>query len=227
MNCVLIDENISDLNSLNLMIKKYANIKIVGKFSSTIDAKVYIEKNSIDLIFLNIGKDYENSFSFLDNLKDRIKIIFTSYNTDLAFRSFNYNCLDYLKKPIDENRLKLSIKKSHTLFPETKNGNHIYVKSNLKKRKVFLSDILWIEGLGDYIRLVTNSEKIVILSSLKSFESELPNNIFLRIHKSYIVNLKKIDLYESKFVIIGSKNIPLSRNKKQDLETALKVNNLN
>ena len=83
------------------------------------------------------------------------------------------------------------------------------------------------EGLGDYIRVVTNSEKIVILSSLKSFESELPNNIFLRIHKSYIVNFKKIDLYDAKFVVIGSKNIPLSRNKKQDLETALKVNNLN
>ena len=221
MNCVLIDENISDLNSLNLMIKKYANIKIVGKFSSTIDAKVYIEKNSIDLIFLNIGKDYENSFSFLDNLKDRIKIIFTSYNTDLAFRSFNYNCLDYLKKPVDENRLKLSIKKSHTLFPETKNGNHIYVKSNLKKRKVFLSDILWIEGLGDYIRLVTNSEKIVILSSLKSFESELPNNIFLRIHKSYIVNLDKIDRFNSKNVEVGSYEIPLSRNKKTLLVDAL------
>ena len=100
-------------------------------------------------------------------------------------------------------------------------GEHIFVKSNLKKRKVYIKDIKWIEALGDYVKLVTEETSLVVLSTMKSFEKELPENKFLRIHKSYIVNLDKIDRFNSKNVEVGAYEIPLSRNKKTQLVDAL------
>ena len=98
---------------------------------------------------------------------------------------------------------------------------HIFVKSNLKKRKVILNDIKWIEALGDYIKLVTDEANIVILSTVKSFEKQLPAEKFLRIHKSYIVNLEKVEKFNSKNVEVSGRSIPLSRNKKTELAEAL------
>ena len=102
-----------------------------------------------------------------------------------------------------------------------KENQHIFVKSNLKKRKVFIRDIKWIEALGDYVKLITINGSYVILSTMKAFENDLPTGKFLRIHKSYIINLKKIERYNSRFVEIDNFQIPLSRNKKQHLTNAL------
>ena len=225
MNCIIIDENIEDLNLIDLKLKQFSNLQVVEKFSNFIDAKLYIVKNSVDLIIIEIGVEHENCFSFLDSLTENLKIIFTSYNTEFAFRSFNYNCIDYLKKPIQDDRLKKSIKKIIKQSSNKHNGNHIYVKSKLKKRKIYLTDIKWIEALGDYIKLITPSENIVILSSLKSFEKELPKDKFMRIHKSFIVSLDKIETYDSKNVFIDSSEIPLSRNKKIELDAILSLKN--
>jgi len=100
---------------------------------------------------------------------------------------------------------------------------HIFIKSNLKKRKVYTKDIKWIEALGDYVRLITGNGSFVVLSTMKAFENELPSNKFLRIHKSYIINLKKVERYNSRFVEIENSQIPLSRNKKTALSQALEI----
>ena len=100
-------------------------------------------------------------------------------------------------------------------------GEHIFVKSNLKKRKVYIKDIKWVEALGDYVKVVTDEASLVVLSTMKAFEGELPEGKFLRIHKSYIVSLDKIDRFNSKSVEVGSFEIPLSRNKKTQLADAL------
>ena len=220
MNCVVIDENIEDLKSLVTKINLFPNLHLVGQFSNYIDAKHHINQNPIDIIIIDINNNHESCFSFLDTLTKNTKIIFTSHDTQFAFRTFNYNCIDYLKKPISNNRFKKTVNKLNNLSQKN-NGNHIYVKSKLKKKKIYLTNIKWIEALGDYIRLITNSENVVMLSSLKSFEQELPKGKFMRIHKSYIVNLEKIETYDSKNVFIGSEKIPLSRNKKVDLDSAL------
>ena len=220
MNCVVIDENIEDLKSLVTKINVFPNLHLVGQFSNYIDAKHHINQNPIDIIIIDINNNHESCFSLLDTLTKNIKIIFTSHDSQFAFRTFNYNCIDYLKKPISNNRFKKTVNKLNNLSQKN-NGNHIYVKSKLKKKKIYLTNIKWIEALGDYIRLITNSENVVMLSSLKSFEQELPKGKFMRIHKSYIVNLEKIETYDSKNVFIGSEKIPLSRNKKVDLDSAL------
>ena len=223
MNCIIIDENIEDLRLIDFKLNDFSSLQVVGKFSNYIDAKLYIVKNSVDLIIIEVGLEYENCFSFLDSLTENLKIIFTSYDTEFAFRSYNYNCIDYLKKPIQIDRLKKAINKVINQYSKNNNGNHIYVKSKLKKRKIYLTNIKWIEALGDYIKLITTSDNIIILSSLKSFEKELPREKFMRIHKSFIVNLDKIETYNNKCVFIDSEEIPLSRNKKTELETVLNL----
>ena len=102
-----------------------------------------------------------------------------------------------------------------------KNKPHLYLKSNLKKRKVYTKDIKWIEALGDYVKVVTSKSNIIVLSSMRSFEKKLPTNKFLRIHKSYIINLDRIENLSSKAVEIESTLIPVSRNRKVELEKML------
>ena len=119
-----------------------------------------------------------------------------------------------------EKVIKLSSSKTSTKDSDTQ---HIFIKSNLKKRKIFTKEIKWIEALGDYVKLITDNGSFVILSTMKSFENELPQNKFMRIHKSYIINLKKVERYNSKFVEIENSQIPLSRNKKTILTEALEL----
>ena len=102
-------------------------------------------------------------------------------------------------------------------------SEHIFVKSNLKKRKIYINEIKWIEALGDYVKLITNDKSFVILSTMKAFEKELPKKVFLRIHKSYIVNLKKVERYDSKHVEIEKIKLPLSRTRKSELIQALDI----
>ena len=118
-----------------------------------------------------------------------------------------------VEKALEQHKLKLD-------FKET-DGEHIFVKSNLKKRKVYIKDIKWIEALGDYVKVVTEENSLVVLSTMKAFEAELPEGKFMRIHKSYIVNLDRIDRFNSKNVEVGAYEIPLSRNKKSQLVEAL------
>ena len=138
---------------------------------------------------------------------------------------------DFLSKPLDVDRFDKAINKTLALFASTntvrkaKENQHIFVKSNLKKRKVFVKDIKWVEALGDYVKLITTNGSYVILSTMKAFENDLPAGKFLRIHKSYIINLKKIDRYNSRFVEIDNSQIPLSRNKKNNLSKALEAAN--
>ena len=100
-----------------------------------------------------------------------------------------------------------------SFYSYNKNKSHLYLKSNLKKRKVYTKDIKWVEALGDYVKVITSKSNIIVLSSLRNFEKKLPTNKFLRIHKSYIINLDKIDNITSKTVEIESSLIPISRNK--------------
>jgi DNA-binding LytR/AlgR family response regulator len=153
------------------------------------------------------------------------QVILITGNPDYALKAFDYDITDYLYKPISLSRFDASVKRAVAKYEQIHKSNeeeeYIFVKSNLKKRKVVLNDIKWIEALGDYVKLVTNEGNIVILSTMKSFEKQLPGDKFLRIHKSYIVNLEKIEKFNSKIVQVAGTQVPLSRHKKNELADAL------
>ena len=234
---MILDSIVIDSNALQRMdtVKKsndHHSINLLAEFSSCIEANEFLMNTDVDLIFLEIEIAKINGFEFLDILDASNisvpEIIITSKNTSFAFKSYSYGVVDFLSKPIENSLFNKSIDKVLTKLNllnntnrQVKENQHIFVKSNLKKRKVFIKDIKWIEALGDYVKLITSNGSYVILSTMKAFENDLPKGKFLRIHKSYIINLKKIERYNSRFGEIDNFKIPLSRNKKNHLTDAL------
>jgi len=227
LNCVVVDDSAIQRLSIVKLIENNNSLNLIAEYSSALETKNGLSTHKVDLIFLDIEMPVLNGFELLDVLNNKPQIIFATGKTEYAFKAFNYDAIDYLQKPISRERFNQAVEKAleqHKLkldFNETE-GEHIFVKSNLKKRKVYIKDIKWIEALGDYVKLVTEDTSLVVLSTMKAFEGELPEDKFLRIHKSYIVNLDRVDRFNSKNVEVGSYEIPLSRNKKTLLVEALK-----
>ena len=231
LNSIVIDPNALQRMDTVKKSNDHPNINLLAEFSSCIEANEFLINTEVDLIFLEIDMPKIAGFEFLDILDASNisvpNIIIISKNTEKAFISYRYSVVDFLSKPLDQALFNAAIQKTLTksnitpTLKSPKENQHIFVKSNLKKRKVFIRDIKWIEALGDYVKLITNNGSYVILSTMKAFENDLPNGKFLRIHKSYIINLKKIERYNSRFVEIDNFQIPLSRNKKQHLSQAL------
>jgi DNA-binding LytR/AlgR family response regulator len=174
-----------------------------------------------------------NGFDLIDfcNKTNEIstpRIVITSHDESQAFKAFEYLITDFISKPVNKHRFDRAISRVISEVKMTNNfqdldSEHIFVKSNLKKRKIYINEIKWIEALGDYVKLITNDKSFVILSTMKAFEKELPKKVFLRIHKSYIVNLKKVERYDSKYVEIEKIKLPLSRTRKSELIQALDI----
>jgi len=226
LRCVVVDDSSIQRMSIVKLVKEHPALTLIAEYSSAVDTKKGLNDTEVDLIFLDIEMPIINGFELLDVLKNKPQIIFVTGKTEYAFKAFDYDATDYLQKPITQERFNLAVEKAleyHRLKFENNAAEeeYIFIKSNLKKRKIFVNNIQWIEALGDYIKLVTNEESYVILSTMKAFEKEVEEYSFLRIHKSYIVNLKKIKRFNSKFVEINTENIPLSRNKKKLLIEAL------
>lgn len=226
LRCVVVDDSSIQRMSIVKLVKEHPALTLIAEYSSAVDTKKGLNDTECDLIFLDIEMPIINGFELLDVLKNKPQIIFVTGKTEYAFKAFDYDATDYLQKPITQERFNLGVEKAleyHRLkFENTASENeYIFIKSNLKKRKIFINTILWIEALGDYIKLVTTEDSYVILSTMKAFEKEVEEYSFLRIHKSYIVNLKKIKRFNSKFVEINNENLPLSRNKKKILIEAL------
>ncbi len=229
LNCVVVDDSSIQRIIITKLVTNNQNLHLVGDFSNAIEAKNCMTLNDVDLVFLDVEMPVISGFDFIDGLKTKPQIVFISSKSDYALKAFDYEATDYLQKPIEIERFNTSVKKVldlHALKKENQedDGDFIFIKSNLKKLKIFLSKIKWIEAYGDYIKVITEDDLHLVLTTMKAFENELPRNKFVRVHKSYIVSIDKIDRFNSKFAEIGPTKIPLSRNKKEDLTKALAEN---
>ncbi|MEB8329404.1 LytTR family DNA-binding domain-containing protein [Flavobacteriaceae bacterium KMM 6897] len=225
LKCIIVDDSATQRLAVSKLITIHKNLSLISEYSNAIEAKQGIKKEDIDLIFLDVEMPIINGFDFLESLQNRPQIILITGKPDYALKAFEYDITDYLQKPISpirfENAVKRAIDRHELKHGIDDNEEHIFVKSNLKKRKVLLSKVKWVEALGDYIKLVSEEGNIIVLSTLTSFESELPQDKFLRIHKSYIVNLGKVEKFSGKNVEVDGKLLPLSRHKRGHLEIAL------
>lgn len=225
MNCIIVDDSTLQRMSVSKLIKNHPSLTLVAEYSNAIEAKNGLKNENVDLIFLDVEMPIVSGFDLLESLNEPPQVILVTGKAEYALKAFDYDVTDYLHKPITTERFEASVKRALEKFKlentSKDDDEHIFVKSNLKKRKVYLNEINWVEALGDYIKLVTDETNIVVLSTMKSFENELPTDRFLRIHKSFIVNLAKVEKFNSKNVEVNGKQIPLSRNKKQELADAL------
>lgn len=229
LNCFIVDENSLHRFALLTLVDSHPNLTLVGHTNSIIEARTALEAQNIDLIFLSVEMPIINGFEFWNTIEHKPQVIFISLSKDNAAQAFDNNAIDYLTKPLSEKRLDQAVDKALQIYMvlhqrEKKLPEFIYVKSNSKKRKIYLEEITYIEALGDYVKIITNTRSFIVLSTMKGMENRLPPKDFMRIHKSYIVNLRLIDRYDSSKVEIGNHILPLSRIKRNDLEQSLSSN---
>ncbi|AWG26613.1 LytR/AlgR family response regulator transcription factor [Flavobacterium kingsejongi] len=226
LNCIVVDDSTIQRMIVTKLVNGHPNLNLVGEFSNAVDTRNCLAQKSADLIFLDIEMPVINGFDLLDGLKVKPQIIFITVKAEYALKAFDYDATDYLHKPISKDRFNAAVKRAIDLQILKKentdeDGDHIFIKSNLKKLKIFTVRIKWIEAYGDYVKVVTDDENHLVLSTMKAFEGDLPKDKFIRVHKSFIVNIDKVEKFNSKYVEIGINKIPLSRNKKETLAKAL------
>lgn len=229
IKCLLIDDEPLALELLDGYVKSTPFLKLVAKCNSAIAALEIMETEEIDLIFSDIQMPNLSGMEFSKMIVNkRSKIIFTTAFEEFALESYKVNAIDYLVKPISypeflsaANKAKQQILNKPTAFePTVNNDDYIFVKSDYKLIKINLKDLIYIEGLKDYVKYYTvNSEKpILSLKSMKSLEEELSGKNFMRVHRSFIVNLNKITTIERSRIIFGDKYIPVSEKYKENFQ---------
>lgn len=224
LKTIVIDDSKLQRTAVAKLIQNHPDLDLIADYTNGIEARIAMDKVSADLVFLDIEMPIISGFDFIESLKSRPKIILITGKADYAMQAFDYDVTDYLLKPITPERFNTSVRKALTHLNDTASeiseDEFIYVSSKLKKIKVNLDNIKWIEGLGDYVKIVSN-DTIMVLMTMKSLLEQLPEEKFMRVHKSYIVNLEKVENFNGSQVEVSGQRIPLSRNKKILLEEAL------
>lgn len=229
IKCLLVDDEPLALDLLEGYLKSTPFLKLVAKCNSAIAAMEIVEKEAIDLIFTDIQMPDLSGMEFSKMIiNNKAKIIFTTAFEEFALEGYKVNAIDYLVKPISypefftaANKAKQQISNTPTTTEATDYcEDYIFVKSDYKLIKIDLKDLIYVEGLKDYLKYYTvNSEKpILSLKSMKSLEEELSSKNFMRVHRSFLVNLKKITTIERNRIIFGEKYIPVSEKYKENFQ---------
>lgn len=222
---VIIDDEPIAIRIIQEHLEKFENIECVQGFTKAIDAIEILNKQSIDLLFLDINMPGISGIAFLRSLTNPPKVIFTTAYRNFAVDAFELDALDYLVKPISFERFLKAINKFLSQAEiiqlpertEIQDKDYIILKSDKKNYKIKFDDILFVESLDNYIKVNTKDIAIVCYERLSGIEEELPNNNFIRIHRSYIINLSKIDVFTSAYVEIGDRKFTIGRNYKDEV----------
>jgi len=226
IKALIVDDEPLAQNVIQQYAKKLPQLHINGTCNDAICAHQFLQENEVDLLFLDINMPKLSGISFLKNLKNAPLVIFTTAYSEYALEGFELDAIDYLKKPFSFDRFCKAVFKAEELL-QLKNTSHhnttsetqtdfLFIKSNKKTIKVKFIDIFYIEGLGDYIQVHTENQKIITNLSMKKIISLLPENKFYRIHKSFIISLDKIDLVEGNMVQIHKNKLPIGNSYRHD-----------
>jgi len=223
-NCIIVEDEPLAAEVLQRYINEVPFLQLKEKCSDAVYAMDVLNKEEIDLIFLDIHLPKLKGLDFIKTLKNPPKVIVTTAYRDYAVQGFELNVIDYLVKPIEFNRFLTAVNKLPQAKPITVTSNisvtggeraHLFFSVSKKKVKVFLDEILYIESLKEYIRIITKTKSILTKFQLTEVEEILNNNNFLRVHRSYIVAKEKIEAYSSTDVEVNGKQIPIGRSYKE------------
>jgi two-component system LytT family response regulator len=220
LNCWIVDDEPLALSLLESYVNKTSFLRLTGKYSNAVSAMKLIAEEKVDLLFLDIQMPEINGMDFARTISQRTRVIFTTAFSEYALEGYKVSALDYLLKPFSFNEFLAAARKALEWFemtasrhiPEPVNENiGIFVKSEYRLLHVLYEDIIYIEGLKDYVKIYTenDSKPILSLMSLKSLEEELPPDRFMRVHRSFIIHKKKITSVNKNRISIGKKQIPI------------------
>lgn len=226
MNCITIDDEQMSREILSIMILNSLNLVLVNEFTNAIDAIKYLnEGNKVDVIFLDIHMPNFSGIDFIKTIKNSPQIILVTTDKNFALDAFKYDFItDYLVKPIQSERFeaavqKIKFKNYNNVREVSSNliGSDIYVNIDKRLIKIDVSSINLIQAKGDYICIKTETKNYVVHTTLKKIEQKLPKSVFVKVHRSFIINLNKIIDIQDNTVLIGLEVVPISKNNRENL----------
>ncbi|UIR54868.1 response regulator transcription factor [Sphingobacterium sp. SRCM116780] len=220
MKCMIVDDEPLAREEMRNLLKEISSLEIVGEFSNAISALDFIKTNPVDLLFLDIMMPAVNGLDFAQSLPDDKLVILTTAYTQYALRGYEVDAIDYLLKPIKKDRLikaidkaitykkLLSLKDNKNTF-ETSNEDALFIKSERKYYKIAFKDIKFIEALKDYVVIYTPTNKLITAMNLKTIHQKLLSDVFIRVSKSYLINISFIDSFDNHTIYIDEFEIPI------------------
>ncbi len=226
LQAIIVDDEPIARSFLERFCEKNGNLDVVGSFPCADTALQYLRGNEIDILFLDVEMPGSSGFQLMDQLQYMPKIILTTSKTDYAFEAFQYNVADYLKKPFTYARFQESMIKvadKEVVVKNEKKQDDIFIKSDGKFTRLHFQDILYIESMGDYVKYITATRHYLTHSTLKAVEEKMNRQHFIKVHRSYIVNLHKIKDIQDYSLVIEGKVIPISKIHKPDVMQRINV----
>ncbi|MFD2567034.1 LytR/AlgR family response regulator transcription factor [Pseudotenacibaculum haliotis] len=214
--CIIVDDEPPAIRLLEKYVEKVSFLKLEGTFTKPLEALLFLEKQKVDLVFLDIQMPEITGLQLSKIIDSKVQIIFTTAYPEFALESYDVSAMDYLLKPIEFERFYKAVKKvlpkevviSHKNSPE---NDYMFVKTDGKNKyeRVQFDDVLFFQGLKNYVAIQLHNEQIITYSTLKRLKESLPGNDFIQIHKSYIISIKQIDRIENDAVWIQNKQVPI------------------
>jgi len=220
LKCIVVDDDPISRDILKNCIFDTPFLELIGSYSNAIEASIVMQKRDIDLVFLDVEMPEMTGLEFLQSFKDIPQVIMVTSEKKYAFEAFKFDVTDFIAKPVDKGRFKQAVERAmfyeENLIKDQKEEG-IFIKSDSVMVKLMPSEILFIEALGDYVKVITPEKKHVVHSTMKAFMAKLTDD-FIRIHKSYIINFNKIQKLEENTVKIATYELPVSRTNKKELK---------
>lgn len=225
--CLAVDDEPPALDILKNYINAVSSLELAASCINAIDALNVLRSTRIDLMFLDIQMPQLLGTDLMRTLNNPPKVIFTTAFREFAVEGFELNAVDYLLKPISFERFLKAVNKVMDIrlpqqAEQEMHDAYLYFRSDRKMHKVAMEDIIFIESLKDYIKVVTKSKTIITKQSISSIEERLPKSLFIRIHRSFIVSLNKVQSYTPELIAIGNEELPVSRMYRHEVEKVLR-----
>ncbi|MRX40422.1 response regulator [Flavobacterium sp. LC2016-23] len=229
IKCVLIDDEPLAIKVLQNYFSNFTDFEVIGTFNNSLEALDFINSTAVDAVFLDINMPMMTGFELISLIESKTKVIITTAFREFAAESYDLDVLDYLVKPIPLPRFIKCINKITTEYnlknnikvETTKGDSHIFIKVDKKMMKINIEEILFVEGMKEYIKVVTPDKTYITHKSLTSLSEELPADRFLRIHKSYVIALNKVKSIEGNRIQIQSYTIPIGRNYSKEVKNKI------
>ncbi|MEO8404715.1 MAG: LytTR family DNA-binding domain-containing protein [Chitinophagaceae bacterium] len=226
MNCIVVDDEPLARQGMEMSIASVSSLQLRGSFSNALAASDFLRKENVDLMFLDINMPELSGLDFLKSLRDAPLVIFTTAYPQYALESYELDAIDYLVKPIRierflkavnkaENHLRL-LQQEGSSQVEKIEDDYVFIKADRKYFKIYFKDILYIEGLKDYVVIYTKDNKVITSMNIKTIAAQLPAAIFARVSKSYIVNVLHISSFDNELIYVLNNEIPLGQSYKDD-----------
>ncbi len=240
ITCIAVDDEPLALQKMHDYIMRVGYLELLAEFDNALDALEFLKSNSVDLVFLDIQMEELTGIQMIESMKEKPKVVFTTAYDEYAIKGYELDICDYLLKPISFTRFLQSCEKIHSLLdgeseeeyqpvivPQDQNKqDFFFVKDGSITHKVMLNDILFVEGMKDYLRIHTSDDKIMTLLSFKKLEQSLIYPKFVRIHKSYLVAVDKIESIERNRVTIGNEILPVGESYRRQFFNVIDDNRL-